>query len=566
MARISEVGARCSYTFVTRTGGTTRDQVLTFAGLDREARSIAASLGERAAGGPVLLMFPTGLDFLRAFLGCMYAGVVSVPAPLPTSDPRALERGARIIADAGVRLVLTDAGSREELAGWLARDGLAGRVDCLALDDVRFAEPETWRMPAVRPHDVAYLQYTSGSTGEPRGVIVTQDNLLRNLTDIWRMIGSPETGVGAGWLPHYHDMGLVGQFLSPLYVGGSLAFCTPMSFVKRPALWLELISRHRAGYTAAPDFAYDWCAKQVPDEHVRDIDLSCLQVAMNGAEPVRAATLTAFEKRFAPVGFRAGSWRPVYGMAEATLLVTGLAGTSRPAVLSLSAADLERNRAVPGTGEAARQVVSCGRPVSLDVRVVDPASLAPLPDREIGEIWVRGASVAAGYWANPAATEETFQARLATGEGPYLRTGDVGFLDAGALYVTGRIKDILIVNGRNIYPQDVEETARESHPALGLGAAFTLGGDETVLVQEVRPSRLGGGSTPEKVAEDIAVRLARLTGLPNVRVVLVRNGTVERTTSGKVRRRHMRDLLLAGALQPVHERIPAAARPAQAAS
>ncbi|MFJ8588356.1 fatty acyl-AMP ligase [Streptomyces sp. NPDC093595] len=555
--RVERSGDTCSFTFV---GGADPldERVLSFAALDERARCIAAWLAGRPRRRAVLLMYPAGPAFLEAFVGCLYAGAVAIPAPLPTTDPRALERAARIIGDADVGLLLTDSAHEDELRRWIEETGLEN-VDCVALDDASatvLPEASAWTMPDIGPDDIAYLQYTSGSTSEPRGVVVTHRNLLQNVHDIWRLFGSPEHGVGVGWLPHYHDMGLVGQFLMPLQRGLSIVFTSPLSFIRRPVLWLELISRHRAEYTAAPDFAYDWCTAYIPDDQIRDLDLSCLKLAMNGAEPVRAATLDAFTRRFEPVGFRRTAWLPAYGMAEATLLVSGTAKTEEPTVLAVDAGELERDRAVPSDGPAAIRLVSSGRPLSLDVRVVEPRSREALPDGEIGEIWLSGASVAGGYWNDPAGTAETFGGRLATGEGPFLRTGDLGFLRAGEVFVTGRLKDIVIVNGRNIYPQDIEAAARDVHPALGPSAAFTADGqgEHVVLVQEVRTNRLGALTAPE-LADEVEAALRDRLRLPGVSVVLVRNGRVERTTSGKVRRRRMRELFLTGGLDPVHRSL-----------
>ncbi|SDH48765.1 Acyl-CoA synthetase (AMP-forming)/AMP-acid ligase II [Actinokineospora alba] len=554
-AKIEQVGDRCSYTYVTRQGRDTVERSLTFPEVDERARALAVALAERDGDGSVLLMFPAGLEFVWSFLGCLYAGAVAIPTPLPSTDNRALERAGRIIGDAGVDLVLTDARHQPELEAWL-RDSGRGGVRCLAVDTAELPDAARWRMPELRPDDVAYLQYTSGSTSEPRGVVVTHESLLHNTGEIFRMLDGPEFGVCAGWLPHYHDMGLVGQFLEPLYAGGSLVFTSPLAFVKRPALWLEMISAHRAGYTAAPNFAYQWCADHVRDEQLAGLDLSSLSVAMNGAEPVRVATLDKFADRFGPVGFRRSAWRPVYGMAETTLLVTGVPTTPEPAVLTVDPVALERDQVVPAAGTDATELVSCGRPVSLEVRIVDPRSRSEQPERAVGEIWVRGGSVAGGYWNDPEATAETFDAHLDTGVGPFLRTGDLGFLVDGALHVTGRLKDLIILNGRNLHPQDIEEAAAGVHPALGFGAAFAVDGptEQVVLIQEVRPGKLGE-RTPAEVCDAIAAVLGDRLRLPDVSVVLVRAGAVERTTSGKVRRRRMRELFLDDALTAIERRL-----------
>ncbi|NYD46877.1 acyl-CoA synthetase (AMP-forming)/AMP-acid ligase II [Actinomadura luteofluorescens] len=398
--------------------------------------------------------------------------------------------------------------------------------------------------------------------------MVTHGNLLANGEEIRRRIeGSPAT-VGVGWVPHYHDMGLVGQFLQPLYLGCRYVFTSPITFIKRPVLWLELITRYRGTITVAPNFGYELVLRRVTDRQLEGLDLSSLTVVKNGAEPVRAATLEAMAERFAPVGFRPSMWMPCYGMAETTLLITGAPLGGGPVVRDFDAGALARNEAVPADGTSAhgvRRLVSSGRPVTLDVRVVDPETGAERPERRVGEIWVRGGSVARGYWESPEQTEATFRARTAGGEGPFLRTGDLGFTADGELYVTGRIKDLIIVNGRNIHAHDIEEVARAAHPAALLGAAFAIdaaidpdlgpgppegGGadasrEQVVIVQEIS-TRAAAGTPLEEVAAAVRTRVTRTFELPAVSVVLAARGSVRRTTSGKMQRRQTREAFLTG--------------------
>ncbi|MCO6009313.1 fatty acyl-AMP ligase [Actinoallomurus purpureus] len=539
----------------------------TFADLDRRARSAGAWLARQGmAEEAALLLYPAGLEFLRVFLGCLYSQVIAVPSPLPSTDPRALERAEGIIKDADIRMVLTDAANAPLLTSWLRESGLDGRVACVATDITALPDPATWEMPDLGPDTPAYLQYTSGSTSEPRGVLLSHGNLLHNSAQIYTVLGRPEEGIGAGWLPHYHDMGLIGLLLQPLYAGGSLVFSSPVSFVMKPVLWPRMISRYRAGYTVAPNFAYEWLVRGVKDDQLADLDLSSLAWALNGAEPVRTATLEKVVRRFGPVGFRREAWAPGYGMAEATLLVTGTERGHGPVVGRFDAAALEQGRAEPSapggrSGPVGREgnsveLVACGRPIDLTVRIVRPESAEPLPDGRIGEIWVAGGSVALGYWQRAEPSEETFRARLSTGEGPFLRTGDLGFLRDSELYVTGRLKDLIIVNGRNIYPQDVEEASRGVHPAARAAAAFGVesGREHVVLVQEVRPKDLGD-LTYEGLARKIKGELARAFGLPSMNVVLVQRGGVGKTTSGKIQRRRMRAAFLAGEISPLHAEL-----------
>lgn len=571
-----------SFTFISEEPGRRyKENVLGFADLDRRARALGCRLEARGLRDrAVLLLYPEGLEFLAAFLGCLYARVIAVPAPLPDLDAGRFGRTRRIIEDADVALILTDTAHRDTLDAWLSAAGLKGRVHCLDTQAGQDTDAGDWSPPRSGPDTVAFLQYTSGSTSEPKGVMVTHGNLLSNGEEIKRRIEGSHATVGVGWVPHYHDMGLVGQFLQPLYLGCRYVFTSPITFIKRPVLWLELITRYRGTITVAPNFGYELVLRRVTDRQLEGLDLSSLTVVKNGAEPVRAATLEAVAERLAPVGFRPSMWMPCYGMAETTLLITGAPLGGGPVVRDFDAGALARNEAVPadepgpaGGGPAAggaRRLVSSGRPVTLDVRVVDPETRAERPERRVGEIWVRGGSVARGYWGRPEQTEATFRARTSAGEGPFLRTGDLGFTADGELYVTGRIKDLIIVNGRNIHAHDIEEVARASHPAALLGAAFAIdaaidpdlgpappggrpggGGaldasrEQVVIVQEIS-TRAAAGTPLEEVASAVRTRVARTFELPAVSVVLAARGSVRRTTSGKMQRRLTREAFLTG--------------------
>jgi amino acid adenylation domain-containing protein len=535
--RADERGDQTAFRFLE--DGATESARLTYAELDRRARSLAGLLqGWGLARERALLLFPPGLDFVTAFWGCLYAGVVAVPA----YPPRTRDRWGRLdalAADARPGLVLCSPqvaergpGQEEQvpaLAGarWVAHDA-AGEAECGAED--------SWVRPSPDPDGLAFLQYTSGSTGVPRGVMVTHGNLLHNQETIRCAFRQDERSIVAGWLPMYHDMGLIGNMLQPLYVGGSCILMPPLAFLQQPRRWLEVISRYRATTSGGPDFAYDLCVRRIPPEQWDGLDLSCWTLAFNGAEPVRAATLERFAEAFAACGFDRSAFYPCYGLAEATLFVTGGVKGRLPAV------EIEGGR------------VSCGRAWG-DQRlaVVDPETGAELPAGQVGEIWVSGPSVAAGYWNRPTETRETFRAVLPDGCGPCLRTGDLGFMQNGELVVTGRLKDLIILRGRNLYPQDLELTAEQAHPALraGCAAAFSVdedGEERLIVVGEIErhPGDLGliADTVRRAVAEEHGVRVAD--------VALLRRGTIPKTSSGKIRRRECRARYLAGELTALH--------------
>ncbi|MFI7037215.1 fatty acyl-AMP ligase [Microbispora rosea] len=528
------------FVFVRDDGGTAR---LTFAELDRRARATAVWLAGRGlTDQPVLLLYPAGLDFTVAFLGCLYARVPAIPAPLPDAGAPHASRVRTLMRDAGARLVLTDPGHVSELSDLSAR-----------VADHAVADPDAWTPPALSDATIAYLQYTSGSTSDPRGVEVSHGNLLHNL-ELFRLLArnTPVRRL-AGWLPHYHDMGLVGLQLQALHAGAGLVFMSPTAFVARPVRWLELISRYGADWTVSPDFGYAWCTRRITDEQLAGLDLSTLTMAVSGAEPIRAGTLAEFERRFAPAGFRPTTWNPGYGLAECTLMVTCVPQGQGVTVRRFDPSALQRNRAVPAP--EGTPLVACGPVSGLDLRIVGLDGSGNVADGEIGEIWVAGPSVALGYRGRPAETRAVFLADDSAPHGRWLRTGDLGFLLGGQLYVTGRIKDVIIVNGRNLYPQDLEEAAARANPAAGRSAAFGVrrgdGREHVVLVQEVRRGQSGAlGETAERIMD----RVTREFGIP-LSLMLVPRGAVRQTTSGKLRRRHMRDLFLNGRLTPLHAEL-----------
>jgi len=537
---------------------------LTYAQLDRRARAIAARLQDMGfAGQCVLLVYPPGLDFITAFFGCLYAGCVAVPT-CPPHRHRMLERFQAVAADAGARIALSNAPGAAQFQARMEarRSGQAAtssQLSWLATDEIPDALAERWQEPAIAPDTLAMLQYTSGSTSRPKGVMLTHANLMANIRAIHQAFGIQYGESSVFWLPMHHDMGLVGGVLVPVFTGVTNVSISPDTFLQSPITWLAAISKYRATISGGPNFAYDLCIRKITDEQRATLDLSSWALAFVGAEPIEPGTLERFAAAFAPCGFKPGALYPCYGLAEATLMVSGPRRDSGATVGTFHDTGLTENRVepVPNDAPQARRLVACGSPVGgLRVVIVDPHSRAEAAPGRVGEIWVAGASVGQGYWHKPGQTRRSFYAFLSdTSEGPFLRTGDLGFMREGQLYVTGRLDDLIIVRGLNRYPQDIEATARGSHPLLeaGYGAAFVAddhGRQRLVLVQEV--TRKGEVDFAHVLD---AVRGAVLDehGLALDAVVLVRSGTIPRTSSGKIQRHACHAAFLAGELKTLAE-------------
>lgn len=551
-ARASASSSEPAYTFLV--DGERDERTLTFAELAFRARRVAAAMLEQGeAGGRALLLYQPGLDFLIGFFACLYARVVAVPA-YPPYRKAELRRLQAIVADAQPTFVLSTAALIGPIRQGFAQHGAAGRLAWIATDEV--APGADLAPSAIAPGDLAFLQYTSGSTGAPKGVMLTHANLLHNAALVHAAVEHQAGDRYVSWLPTFHDMGFMAGVLEPLYAGVPCVQMAPQAFLQRPVRWLQAISRYRATTSGAPNFAYELCLRKVSDQELAELELSSWTVAFNGAEPVRADTLRRFVARFERAGLRIGTLYPCYGLAEATLMVTG-SFKGRPApVIQLDAEGLKEHRAVPASGEApTTTLVACGRALGgQELAIVDPASLSACSEQEIGEIWVRGGSVAAGYWQRPEESAATFGARIAgSPRGPFLRTGDLGFVREGQLFIAGRLKDLLILRGRNHYPQDVELTVERSHPALrsGCGAAFSVedGGEERlVVVIEVKPGREAEGE-----AIFLAIRRAIAEHhelVPHV-LVLIAKGSIHKTSSGKIQRRSCQRAFLRGELEVV---------------
>jgi acyl carrier protein len=548
---------REAYTFLG--DGEAEESSVNYRELERQAQYVASRLQSAgvAAGERVLLLYPPGLEYVAAFLGCLYAGVIAVPA-YPPRLGRPTSRLQAIAADSKATVALTTTHILSNLERRLAHAPEIKSLLWLATDDGKDSARE-WHPPEIDGSTLAFLQYTSGSTAAPKGVMVTHGNLLHNLAMIYHGVGHTPLSQMVSWLPPYHDMGLIGGVLQPLYGGFPAALMPPVSFLQRPLGWLRAISRLGADTGGGPNFAYDLCASKITPEERATLDLSSWTVAFNGAEPIRQETLERFAATFAPCGFRREAFYPTYGLAEATLIVSGNSKATPPVELSVEGAGLERDRVVVASAgkKGTRTLVGCGRVLAdQQIAVVDPESLARCPNDQVGEIWVSGPSVAKGYWDRPEDTEHAFQAYLAdTGEGPFLRTGDLGFLHDEELFVTGRLKDLIVIRGLNHYPQDIEQTVERSHVALRPDgcAAFSVTSDEgeqLVVVQELERRYVRNADVSEVFA---AVRraVAEHHELQVHAIVLVRTGSIPKTSSGKIQRRATRAAYADGSLAVV---------------
>ncbi len=528
---------------------------LTFAQLDERARRIAARLQSAVRpGARAILLYPPGLDFICAWTGCLYAGVVAVPA-YPPRQNRSLDRLRAIVEDSSPAIALTDAAT---LAGLERRSG--GYSETLPLEFIPTdrdlgVSAEDLEIPDIGPDTLALLQYTSGSTGTPRGVMISHRNILSNMESLKAAALHDETSVFVGWLPLFHDMGLFGQVLQPLHLGALSVLMEPAAFVQKPVRWLQAITKYRGTSSASPDSAFDLCARKISDADRAGLDLSSWRIAFNGAEPVRPGTIERFSDAFACRGFRAETMYPVYGLAEATLFVTGRPCGSAPVLKTVDAELLSQDAVSdPAPGRRQQALVSCGRPwAGHRIRIADPETGMPSLPGQVGEVWISGPSVASGYWNRNEESERTFRARLADSEALYLRTGDLGFIDGkdgDDLFITGRLKDLIIVAGRNLYPQDLEATAEASHPALvpNASAAFSAEIDDeerVVLACEVRRQELRILDV-ESVASAIRRAVAEEHDVELHAILLLKTSTVPRTSSGKIQRSRSRLAFLSG--------------------
>lgn len=540
--------------------------------LDARARAIAVRLAEACrAGDRAVLLYPPGAEFVAAFLGCLYAGVIAVPAYPPRSaeHERALPRLRGILADAQPSAVLTATAKLLDTVRECVNAAGGNPQACIDTESLPDTLGDAWRGPSdITADTVAFLQYTSGSTAVPKGVVLTHGNLLHNSATIRDAFGHTENSRGVIWLPPYHDMGLIGGILQPIFAGFPVTLMPPAAMLQKPLRWLKAVSDWRATTSGGPDFAYDLCLRSIKPADRETLDLSHWDLAFTGAEPVRKATLDRFAEAFAPCGFRREAFYPCYGLAEATLLVTGGGKLGGIHSRHVDADALRENRVVAASAPSAeartpdesaagessmRELVGCGiGRGGTEVRIVNPQSRIACAAAAVGEIWVRGPGVARGYWQRSGETAETFDATIDGADArPWLRTGDLGFVaDAGGLYVTGRIKDLVIIRGRNHYPHDLEHAAGSCHPALrvGGGAAFSVEPDgqpeRLVVMHEIE--RTQRDTDPNAVFGAVREAIARGHELQTHAIVLLKPGRLPRTSSGKVRRHACREAFVSG--------------------
>lgn len=552
--RAAEQADDRAYVFVSDRG--TEEAALTFRQLRETATALAARLIASAQPGDrAILVFPPGIEFMVAFFGCLMAGIIAVPMMMPRRNS-ARDSSAAILANCTPALALTT-------STFALRGDLQARF---AQENIRWIEVDlteaagaTVDLQEPAPDDIAFLQYTSGSTSEPKGVMVSHANLLANLEMIRIALGNTRQSTYVNWVPLYHDMGLILNALQALYVGATCVLMAPNAFMQRPLGWLRAISHYRAEVACGPNFGFDLCVSRYRADQMDGVDLSSLRIALNGAEPVRADTIARFIETFAHHGFDRRAIYPAYGMAEATLLISGGTRGGGHVMRSVSRTALQAHAAeAPADPGDAQLVVGCGCALTGEqIAIVNPVSRQRLAADRVGEIWVRGANVARAYWRNDAATREELNAKIAGEDGRWLRTGDLGFLDhTGELFVTGRIKDLIIIRGINHYPQDIERTVQSQDSALreNCGAAFSVpdehGEEDLVIVQEVERTARHSIDTGE-IKGQIREAIADSHELSARHIALIRPGALPKTTSGKIQRKLARRLWLDGGFEDV---------------
>ncbi|MHC1778059.1 MAG: AMP-binding protein [Lentimicrobium sp.] len=572
-ARAAHTPDETAYIFLR--DGEDDEEIITYHELDQAAKSIAGKLSEgNARGERALMLFPPGLEFVKALYGCFYSGIIAVPAYAPRKN-RSLERIKTLVVDSGATVVLCIAdifqsfersfSDLEELKGlrWVLVE------DCLTGVNARSVNPE---LP--EPASVALLQYTSGSTGKPKGVMVTHRNILRNAMFIRNSFSLSRKSVSVTWLPSFHDMGLIDGVIDPVFNGYPGVIIPPVAFIQKPLRWLKAITKYKGTHGGAPNFAFDHCVDGIPEADREGLDLSSLSTLYCGAEPIRKSTFARFIETYKDFGFKTSMLYPCYGMAETTLIISGPPADRGPVYLCISGDALEQNRVqkVSESNSDARYLVGVGYSwLDTGVKIVNPETLSLCDDDEVGEIWVSGSIVTAGYWNKETETKESYEATVGGNISvKYFRTGDLGFFDQGELYITGRLKDMIILQGRNYYPQDIEFAAEASHPALRLNASAAFSVDindeeKLVIVAEVERSAIRNLDV-ESVCDAIRQQVAEEFEQEVYAIQLLRTASILKTSSGKIQRKACREGFLQKSLEVVGESVREINEPASATS
>lgn len=533
------------YTFLQ--DGETEAGSLSYQELEKKARAIAAYLQSlNAYGNRVVLLYSPGLEFIAGFFGCLYAGAIAVPAYPPRPD-QTLDRLDAIVSDAEAKFAFTTTSLVNYLQSRFAENPKLMALNLIATDNITNTNEVDWRQPKINTDTLAFLQYTSGSTGAPKGVMISHGNMMHNLAMNAAASEFHANSRTITWLPFGHNTGMLTGVVQPLYNNFPVIIMSPLDFLQKPLRWLTAISQYKGTQSLAPNFAYDLVCFRTTSEERATLDLSCWELAASGAEPVRAETIERFVNTFSPYGFRREAFIVGYGMAESVVTISVDDKHKPVVILDVEKAAFEQNRIVVATNinETTQKIVSCGRTL-LDQKIiiVNPESLTQSQTGEVGEVWVSSPSVAQGYWNNEKATQEITGYLADTHEGPFLRTGDLGFLHDGELFVTGRRKDLIIIRGRNHYPQDIEFTVQNSHPALqpSCNAAFSIeleSEERLVIAQEVKQTHLDNLDIDEVIT---AVRqaISKHHDLQVYAVVLLKSGTIPKTSSNKIQRRACR--------------------------
>lgn len=550
--RASQHPERQAYTFLHSSDGIVN---ITYGELDRQARAIGGWLQSFVAPGErALLLYSPSIEYITAFLGCLYAGVIAVPA-YPPHPNRPISRILSILDDSDIKVLLSNSSILANIEQFLEQHPELTAVRCLSTDELPKDSEHAWKMPTINGETIAFLQYTSGSTAIPKGVMVSHKALLHNQTMIMQSFALTEQTTHVSWLPLYHDMGLIGNVLGSLHAGSQAVLMSPMTFLQRPIRWLQAISDYKAHTSGGPNFAYDLCVSKITPDQCETLDLSSWQRAFNGSEPVRAVTLQRFTEKFEPYGFHHTAFYPCYGLAEATLFVSGRTETTIPPRVQQFRSDmLEQGQAVEvtETNTSASAFVSCGQTwLEQDIDIVNPETGLFCQPGHIGEIWVSGPNITKGYWNRDEETAHTFHAMVDDNkqERVFLRTGDLGFMYQDELYIAGRIKDLIIIEGRNHYPQDIELTVEQCHEAIRTGcvAAFavdTSDGEQLVVVAEINRRYQPHQANPTDDATEVVKMLTKVIrqaiaqhhDIKTHAIKLLQSGSIPKTSSGKIQR------------------------------